>query len=98
MDDIGRVEVLHAPSNLIHDVAVVQILENLLADGVVKVGFHKFEDEIEVLVVVSFDHVVKFDYVRVVQLVQVANLSVGPLRVDRVLKGIEYLLQGESLP
>lgn len=35
-------------------------------------------------------------YILVAELVEVADLSVGALGIDRVLEGIEYLLQGEG--
>lgn len=82
MDDFRRVEVFHSLGELVHDVPVVQIFEYLLADGVVEVGFHEFEDEVKILVVLGPDHVIQLYYVGVVQLVEIANLSVGPLGVD----------------
>ena len=46
VDDLGGVKVFHALENLIHDVAVVQIFEDLLADCVVEISLHKFENQI----------------------------------------------------
>ena len=46
VDDLGGVKVLHTLENLIHDVAVVQIFEDLLANGIVEIGLHKFENQI----------------------------------------------------
>ena len=46
MDDLGGVKILHALQNLVHDVAVVQIFKDLLADGVVEIGLHEFEYQI----------------------------------------------------
>lgn len=93
MDDFGRVKVLHAPEYLVHDEAVVNIFEDLLPDCVVQVRLHILENEIEVLVVLSADHVVQLYYILMAELMQVADLPVGALGVDRVLEGIEYLLQ-----
>lgn len=47
-----------------------------------KIRFHELKDKIEVFVVVCSDDVVQLDYVRVGQLVEVADLAVGALCVD----------------
>ena len=39
----------------------------------------------------------QFDDVGVGQFVQIYDLAIGPLGVDRVLKGIEYFFQGQGL-
>ena len=98
VDDFCGMQVFHAPEYLVHDEAVVDVLEDLLPDRVVQVRLHVLENEIEVLVVVGADHAVQLYYVLVAQLVQVADLPVGALGVDRVLEGVEYLLQGECCP
>ena len=90
MDDICRMQVLHALKYLIHDEPVVDVLEDLLTDGVVEIGFHILKDQIEVFVIFCADDVQQFDDIVVVELMQVAYLSVGALRVDRVLEGVEY--------
>lgn len=82
MDDICGVQVFHAFADLVHDVSIMQILEDLLADGIVEICFHELKHQVEVLVVVGTDHVVQLDYVRVRQLVQVADLPVRALGVD----------------
>ena len=97
MDDLGGVKVFHGLEELVHDVAVVEILEYFLADSVVEISLHELEDQVEVLVVVSLDDVVEANHVGVVQLVQIANLSVGPLCIDRVLKSVEDLFQSQGL-
>lgn len=40
MDDVCRVQILHALEDLIHDEPVMDVLEDLLADGVVQVCLH----------------------------------------------------------
>ena len=82
MQDLGRVQVLHSLADLVHDVPVVQILQNFLAYRVVQVGFHEFEHQVEILIVVGANHVVEFDYVGVGQIVEVADLSICALGVD----------------
>lgn len=44
MYDFGRVQIFHAPEDLVHDEAVMDVLEDLLPDGVVQVGLHVLED------------------------------------------------------
>jgi hypothetical protein len=77
----------------VHDEAVMDILEYLLADGVVQICLHVLEDQVQVLVVVGTQDIVQLYYILVAQLMQVANLPVRALGVDRVLEGIEDLLQ-----
>ena len=47
-----------------------------------EVGLHEFEHQIQVFVVLGLYYVVQLYYVGVAQVVQVADLAVGPLRVD----------------
>lgn len=64
--DVRRVQVLGCLQQLIHDVLLVHVFQNGLAfDHVVQVGLHVLEHEVNVTVVVGFDHVVEFDDVRV---------------------------------
>lgn len=93
VDELGGVQILHAPEYLVHDEAVMDILEYLLADGVVQICLHVLEDQVQVLVVVGTQDIVQLYYILVAQLMQVANLPVRALGVDRVLEGIEDLLQ-----
>ena len=83
-------QVLHALEDLIHDELVMDILENLLPDGVVEVCFHVLKDEIKVFVIFRTDDVQQFDDIVVVELMQVAYLAVGTLCVDGMLEGVEY--------
>lgn len=82
MYNICGVEILHRLADLMHDEAVVNIFEYLLADGVVQVGLHELENQIEIFVVVRTHHVQQLDYVGVTQVVQVTDLAVRPLGVD----------------
>lgn len=96
MDDVCRVQILHALEDLIHDEAVMDVLEDLLPDGVVQVGLHVLKNQIEILVIFGADDVEQLDYVVVIEFVQVADLSVGSLRVYGVLEGVEYFFESES--
>jgi hypothetical protein len=87
------VQVLHALEYLIHDELVMDILENLLPDGVVEVSFHVLKNEIKVFVIFRTDDVQQFNDIVVVELMQVAYLAVGTLCVDGVLEGVEYFFE-----
>jgi hypothetical protein len=65
-------------------------MSECLPDGVVEVCLQELENEIEILIIFCADDVQQFDDIVVVELMQVAYLSVGALRVDRVLEGVEY--------
>jgi len=91
------VQVLHALEDLIHDELVMDILENLLPDGVVEVCFHVLKDEIKVFVIFRTDDVQQFNDIVVVELMQVAYLAVGTLCVDGMLEGVEYFFSA-SVP
>lgn len=93
MDDVCRVQVLHPLEDLIHDELVMDVLENLLPDGVVEVCFHVLKNKIKVFVIFSTDNVQQLDDIVVVELMQVAYLAVGALCVDGVLEGVEYFFK-----
>ena len=97
VDDLGWVKVLHALENLVHNVAVMQIFEDLLSDSVVEISLHEFEYQIEIFVILGPNDIVHFDDVGVGQFMQIYDLAIGSLGVDRVLKGIEYFFQGQGL-
>lgn len=46
MDDICRMKIFHSFTDLVHNISVMQVLENLLTDGIVKISFHELKDEI----------------------------------------------------
>lgn len=50
-------EVFHTFTDLVHDIPVVQIFEDFLTDGVVKIGLHEFEYEVQIFIVVGADDV-----------------------------------------
>ena len=93
MDDVCRVQVLHPLEDLIHDELVMDVLENLLPDGVVEVCFHVLKNKIKVFVIFSTDNVQQLDDIVVVELMQVAYLAIGALCVDGVLEGVEYFFK-----
>lgn len=97
MQQIGTVQILDGFGNLVHDILLMLILEDVFADDAVQVDVHELEHEIYVFVIVSFDDVYELDDVVVVELLQEYDLAVGALRIRRMLKRIEDLLEGVYL-
>lgn len=60
-----------------------------------QIRFHIVEQKIEIFVAFWFDYAGQFDDVFMVELVKDGYLSIGALRIDWVLEGIEYFFKGE---
>jgi len=65
MDNLRRVQILHALANLIHDESVVNILQYLLTDSVMEIGLHELKNKIKIFVIISSDNIEKLDDIRV---------------------------------
>ena len=76
---------------LVDDVSLVLVSQHVLPDESVEVDIHELEQQIDVSLVLRPDHFFQLDYVRVFELSQKHYLSVGPLRISRVLEGIKIL-------
>ncbi len=63
MNNKTGVKILESFAHLINDEAHVYVLENILRNDIVQIGFHELKDEINVLVVVSSQSVNKFYYI-----------------------------------
>jgi hypothetical protein len=72
-------------------------MSSVLPDGVMKVGLHKLENQVEILIIFGADHLVQLHDVRMVQLLQESDLAESSLRVGGVLEGIEDLLERQCL-
>lgn len=90
-------EVLQCLGELIDDEPHVYVLEYSLADDVMEICFHEFEEQVDIFIVIGADSIVEFDDVGVLELLQNLDLSIGALGVGGVLEGIEDLLQGHHL-
>jgi hypothetical protein len=73
------------------------VLQYFLSDGIMQVRFHVFEHKVKVFLIVGFHYIVQLYDIWMIELMQEDNLSVSSLRICRMLKGIEYFLQGENL-
>ena len=97
MYDWSWVQILHAFNNLVQDEAIVNIFEYFLSDCIMQVCFHKFEDQVQIFVVIGFKQIMKLNYILMFKLVEEHNFTIGPLGICRVLERIEYFFQGQSL-
>ena len=89
--------VLQALKHLIDDILLVDVFEDIGTDDGVEIGIHKVEDEVDVTIVFSSDHVLKADDVLVTgQLLEEDDLTEGALGVGGVLEGVEVLLQRDD--
>lgn len=78
---------------LIDDESNVYVLEYALRDDVVEISLHEFEEQVYILIIISADGVKELDDVRMVELLEDLDLSIGALRISCMLKGIKYLLK-----
>ncbi len=65
MEDFSRVEVFEALQDLVDDVLLVDLLEDVGSDDGVEVDLHRIEDEIDVSVILSANHIQQSDDVLV---------------------------------
>ena len=96
MNHRPRVQVLQRLGQLIQNKTDMHVLENPLRNDVVQIRLHKLKQKVYILVVIRPNRFVQFDYVRVVQLLQDLDLTVGALRIRRVLERVEDFLQSEN--
>jgi hypothetical protein len=75
----------------------VLLPEHILADKRVQIDVHELEQDVDVALIGRADHLLQLHYVRVLEFLQEHYLAVGPLRVSRVLEGVEVFLQSEKL-
>lgn len=57
MKELGRVNVLEGAEDLVHDILLVNLLQNVCADHRMKIRFHELKYEINVLIVLSLEHI-----------------------------------------
>ena len=68
MDELRTVKEFNALNDLINDESVVYVLENFLSgvkknipNSIMEIGFHKLKYQVKVLIVLSSNHVMKFN-------------------------------------
>ena len=94
MEDIGRVDVLEAPENLIEEVADVVIAQPLRLEQLVEISLHETLDDVHVLHGVHGggpEDVTDVNNVFMIEPGQNFYLSQGSLTVGLVFKGTDFL-------
>ena len=90
--------VLQALENLVDDVLFVDVFEDIGPDDGVQISVHEIEDQVDVAVVFSADHILQSDYVLVPgQLLQENNFTECALSIGGVLEGVKVFLEGNDL-
>lgn len=97
VNELGCVQVVEGVDYLVEDVVFVDLLEEGVSEGDAEVCFQKLLLQIDVFVVAGLVVGDEFDYVGVIQFLQVFNLAVGLLGVSGVSKGIVYLFEGADV-
>ncbi len=89
---VCRVDIFQSLEELIHDEFFVNGFQNLSFDYRMEIGFHKVEEKIDVFCVFGFKDCYEIYNVRVLELFEVHDFSVGSLSIGGVLKGIKNFL------
>ena len=98
MEKVGRVHVLQALEALIHDVLLVDVLEDVSSDNSMEIGIHEIEHQIDVAIVFSTDNILQSNDVLVTnQLLQEDDFTEGTLCISCILESIKVLLYGHNL-
>lgn len=92
MDELTGVNVFECFEKLVDDVLDMEWCEQFGSDDSMEIGFHEFEDHVEVFGIVGFDDGDEFDdVVMVVELFEENNFPVSPLSIRRVLESVKNL-------
>jgi hypothetical protein len=59
----------------------------------VEISFHILKDQVEVLIILSPNYMMKFDDIRVINLLEKCYLAKGALGISRMLESIENFLE-----
>lgn len=98
MQQVGRVHELQALQVLVDDVLLVDVFEDVGSDDRMQVSIHEVEDEVDIAVIFSSNHILQPDNVLVAcQLLQKDNLAKYPLGISRVLESVKVLLESDNL-
>lgn len=95
MNDVGVVQEIHCPADLVDDVLFVLSLQDAaFTNQRMQVHFHVLEHQIDVHIVVRLNDSLELYYIRVLELPKEHYLSINSLGVCRVREGIEVFLEG----
>lgn len=94
-------QVIDGLRELIDDVLFVSLLQigglAVFANEGVQIDIHMFKDQIDVLIILGSNGTFKINDIRMLQLSEEHDLSIGTLRISRVRKSIEVFLQSPHL-
>ena len=79
MNQLRRMDVLESFQELVQYVPLVHFLEEPFVCDIEHIALHVFEDQVDILLIFRFDYLLELDDVRVLQLLENDNLSVGTL-------------------
>lgn len=101
MDEVGVVKEIDGFGELIDDILFVPLLQigrfAVFANERMEIYIHMFKDKVDVLIIFCTDRAFKANDVRMLQLPEEHDLSIGTLRIGGVRKSIEVLLQSLDL-
>ena len=90
-------KVFHAFDDLIENVSIVNVLQYFLSNRIVEIRFDKFENQIQIFVILSLEYVMELDDIIVFELRKEHDFAVGTLSVSGVLESIENLFKRKYL-
>ena len=96
MDQLSRVEIGKGSQQLVANKADMPLLKNLFPDKRIQIGLNKFEDKVEVFIVLGPDAFVELDNILVIELGEDDQLPIGSLSICGILEGIEDLFEGNG--
>lgn len=97
MDDFCAMKEFYPFDDLVDDEPVMDVFEDFLTYGIMKISLHKLKNKIKILIIFSLDNIMKLNYIRMVKLMQEYNLPKSTLSISGMLESIKYFLQGKSL-
>ena len=97
MQQVRRVHKLQALQVLVDDVLLVDVLKDVGSDDGMQVCVHEVEDEVDVAIIFSSNHILQSDDVLVAsQLLQKDNLAKSPLRIRCILESVKVLFESND--
>lgn len=97
MDDFCAMKEFYSFDDLVDDEPVMDVFEDFLTYGIMKISLHKLKNKIKILIILSLDNIMKLNYIRMVKLMQEYNLPKSTLSISGMLESIKYFLQSKSL-
>lgn len=91
-------QVFETAKQLVHDIPLMNILQYSCTDHMVQIRVHEFKYQVNIAVVVRFEHIEQFHNVLMAgKLLQEDDFSERALRICRILERIEYFFHRHHL-